>query len=146
MEQEVLLRIILEKPPADIDYGLQNGSGSNYETILKQRSKGHDLFFDFAIKVRGNKENNPTFAGPFVQGPADSKFVYINIGASAGQTNTQWNRRLKIPLIGITEDTIRKVSADRQCILETKVPGTGKDGSPTCATVKLFGGWKVVKR
>jgi hypothetical protein len=29
-------------------------------------------------------------------------------------------------------------------LLETRVPGTGKDGSPSCATVKPFPGWNVV--
>jgi hypothetical protein len=145
MEQEITLRILLEKPPSDVDYALQKGSGNNYETILKQRSKEQDLYFDFSIKVKANKENNLTFAGPFVQGPAGNKFVYINIGASAGQTNSVWNRRLKVPLSGINENMIRTLSANSNHILETKVPGTGKDGSPTCATVKPFNGWKIVK-
>ena len=27
-------------------------------------------------------------------------------------------------------------------IFETRVPGTGRDGGPNCATVKPFAGWK----
>ena len=45
-----------------------------------------------------SKDDLPNFAGPFVQGPAGERFVYINIGTYAGQLNTPWSRRLKIPL------------------------------------------------
>jgi hypothetical protein len=31
-------------------------------------------------------------------------------------------------------------------VLEARVPGTGRDGGPTCPTVKDFEGWKPVKR
>jgi hypothetical protein len=48
-------------------------------------------------------------------------------------------------LTGITWDIIDQVTADPKMILETTVPGTGKDGGPNCATVKPFDGWKVRK-
>ena len=86
----------------------------------------------------------PNFLGSFVQGPPGQRFVYIDIGTCAGQTNTVWNRRLKIPLSGITWDLLNKLSSDSQMILEARVPGTGKDGGPNCATVKPFDGWKLV--
>jgi hypothetical protein len=146
MEQEIVLRILLQKPPSGVDYALQKGNGHNYETFLKQRSKGQDLTFEFTARVKAGKQNIPTLGGPFIQGPAGNKFVYINIGASARQTDSQWNRRLKVPLTGITEEMMHHLSADTTNILETKVAGTAKDGSPTCATVKPFDGWKIVKR
>jgi uncharacterized protein DUF5990 len=31
-------------------------------------------------------------------------------------------------------------------VIETRVPCTGLDGDPACATVKDFAGWKAVKR
>lgn len=37
MERELTLRIVLEKPLAGVDFGLQKGRGSEYETIQKQR-------------------------------------------------------------------------------------------------------------
>jgi len=43
MNQELSIRIILESPPTDVDFGIQKGSGNQYETILKQRSGKHDL-------------------------------------------------------------------------------------------------------
>lgn len=144
MERELTLRIVLEKPPADVDFGLQKGRGSDYETIQKQRSRAKDLYFEFTAGVKaGGKDAMPTLLGPFVQGPPVQRFVYIDIGACAGQTDSCWSRRLKIPLSGITWEMVDRVLADPKSVLETRVPGTGKDGGPTCATVKPFEGWKL---
>jgi Family of unknown function (DUF5990) len=146
METELSFRIILEKPPADVDYGLQKGRGNNYETIQKQRSKANDLYFEFAVKVKDSSDPIPDFLGSFVQGPVGERFVYIDIGTYAGQKDTVWSRRLKIPLRDITSAMIGQWLHDPQMILETRVPGAGKDGGPNCATVKPFAGWKLVKR
>ena len=125
----VTLRIVLEKPPAGVDFGLQEGKGSVYAIVGKQRSNGGDLEFEFAVTAKtGRDDGLPNFAGPFVQGPAGERFVYINIGTNAGQTNTPWNRRLKIPLSGITWDMLRSGK-----VLVARIPGTGKDGGPSCA-------------
>lgn len=146
MERELTLRIVLEKPPAGVDFGLQKGRGSDYETIQKQRSKGEDLYFEFTVRVKADrKDATPNFLGPYVQGPTGERFIYIDIGTYAGQTETFWSRRLKIPLRGIAWDMIERVSPDAKSLLETRVPGTGKDGGPSCATVKPFPGWKVAR-
>jgi hypothetical protein len=79
--------------------------------------------------------------GSFVQGSADNKFVYIDIGTCAGQPDTIWSRRLKIPLTGITWRVIDSLTSNS--MLQTSVPGTGKDGGPNCATVKPFAGWQL---
>jgi len=36
MERELGLLIILEKPPAGVDYALQEGGGNNYKTVQTQ--------------------------------------------------------------------------------------------------------------
>jgi hypothetical protein len=68
----------------------------------------------------------------------------LDIGQFAGQKDCCWNRRLKIPLVGITWEMIRQVSADPRLILETSVPGTGERGGPMCAKLKHVD-WKVVR-
>lgn len=145
MERELTLRIVLEKPPSGVDYGVQKGRGVDYETLQTQRSKGQDLHFDFPVRAKHTgKDAPPNFLGPFVQGPTGERFVYIDIGTYAGQTGTCWSRRLKIPLRGITWAMIDYV-VEGKSLLETRVAGTGKDGSPSCATPKPFAGWKVSK-
>jgi hypothetical protein len=142
MEQELNFRIVLESPPPGVAFGLQKGGGSNFEVTQKQRSTTGDLEFEFSARVKEGKSGEPVFLGPFVQGPPHERFVYLDIGTYAGQTDTPWSRRLKIPLRGITWDEVKRVSRGKS-ILETRVPGRAKDGSPSCATVKPFPGWKV---
>jgi hypothetical protein len=142
MEHELTLRIVLEKPLPGVDFGVQKGKGSSYETIQKQRSKGKDLVFEFTVRVKaGTRTSAPNFLGPFVQGPTDERFIYIDIGTCAGQTETGWSRRLKIPLKGITSNDIDTVLADSGSRLEARIQATGRDGGPTCGTVKPFSGW-----
>ena len=143
MKPELKLHIILLKPTVDVIFGLQKGSGNNYETVQKQISNSKDLSFNFSIIVKGDraKDKSPKFSGSFVQGPPDQKFVYIDIGTCAGQTNTNWSRRLKIPLTGITWTDIDYFIENPNSFMEACVPGTGRDGGPNCATVKPFDGW-----
>ena len=125
----VTLRVVLEKPTAGVDFGLQEGHGSGYEVVAKQRSKGDDLEFEFTVTAKtGRDDDLPNLTGSFVQGPTGQRFVYINIGTYAGQSNTPWSRRLKIPLSGITWDMLGSGKVLVACI-----PGTGKDGGPSCA-------------
>jgi hypothetical protein len=133
-DMELKLRIWLESPPAGVDFALQKGRGHGYSCVQIQRSTGSDLCFEFTAEVNG-----PSFSGPFVQGPKGSQFVYIDIGTAAGQMNTPWSRRLKVPLNGIPSKLVE------QATLETRVPGTGRDGGPNCATVKEFDGWRRVR-
>jgi hypothetical protein len=143
VESEIILQIILIKPTPNVVFGLQKGAGNNYETVQKQISTSNDLTFTFPIKVKGDKSKDklPKLSGSFVQGSADNKFVYIDIGTAAGQSDTPWSRRLKIPLTGITWMEIN--SLDGKSILQTSVPGTDQNGGPNCATVKPFAGWHL---
>ena len=124
MAGELTLRIIIEQPPTGVDYALQKGSGSVYETVQKQRSQGQDLIFEFQPSIReGVSDSMAALGGPFVQGPPRQRFVYIDIGTCAGQAGSCWSRRLKIPLEGIPSKAIGAGG-----VLEARVPGTGRDG------------------
>jgi hypothetical protein len=145
METKLRLRIVLEKPPPGVDFGLQEGKGRDYKTVDKQRSKGKNLTFTCTVTVKDNREDGlPNFLGPMAQGPSGARFIYLDIGEYAGQTNCPWSRRLKVPLSGITWREIEQVRAEPTLILESRVPGTGKDGGPSCATVKPFDGWRLL--
>jgi Family of unknown function (DUF5990) len=52
---------------------------------------------------------------------------------------------MKIPLEGITWDMIDSVVETSKRVLQATIPSTGKDGGPSCATLKLIDGWKIVK-
>lgn len=142
MDSELTLRVVLVEPPPGVDFGVQKGHGNNYETLQIQRSKSGNLIFEFNVRVQRTANGLPNFLGPFAQGPPAARFVYLDIGSCAGQTDTPWSRRLKIPLGGIGWDVIERGRQARAAVLEARVPGTGRDGGPTCATVKNFDGWK----
>jgi hypothetical protein len=144
---EFELCIILIDPPAGVDFGIQAGKGSDYKTIQKQRAKDADLTFEFTVTIKDNRgDGMPNFLGPLAQGPTTGRFIYIDIGKSAGQIDSCWDRRIKVPLSEITWEMIEKASADPKLVIEARLPGTGKDGGPSCATVKPKEGWKVCRR
>ena len=95
--------------------------------------------------LRTNSHNLIDFSDVSIQGTVQERFIYINIGTSAGQIASIWTRRLKVPLRDITEEMVSKASQDETFCLETRVPAIGKDGTPNCATVKPFAGWSVQK-
>jgi hypothetical protein len=144
LTDSIILRIVLEKPPPGVHFGIQKGRGSLYETIQTQQSTGEDLLFEFSVAAKA--AGAVDFSGPIVQGPRGGRFVYIDIGTVAGQQDTPWSRRLKIPLTGITSELIGRAASGANRVLEARVPGTGRDGSPSCASVKDFGGWVLRTR
>ncbi|MCX6214427.1 DUF5990 family protein [Spirosoma sp.] len=146
MKLELTLRIILESPPVGVDFALQKGSGTDYHILQKQRSTNQDLLFECTVTVKHRLDSQPDFAGIVVQGTPSNRFIYIDIGASAGQLDTVWRRRLKVPLREITPEMIDESVSNPASILETKVPGTGRDGGPACGTVKPFMGWYVATK
>ena len=141
MGRELTLRIVIEQPPPGVDFALQKGSGTIFETVQRQHSEGQDLVFEFQPSLKeGVSDSMAALGGPFVQGPPRQRFVYIDIGTYAGQIDSCWSRRLKVPLDGMPARFIRMGG-----ILETRVPGIGRDGGPNCATVKDFEGWRPLE-
>jgi len=145
MKTELPIRIVLLEPPANIDYGIQRGRGSNYATMFVQQRKGGDVVFDFSITVSDKgKDGAPHFSGDFVQGTPARRFIYIDVGTYAGQKSTPWSRRMIVLLNGITWEQIhRALQPDHR--LSATIQGTGRDGGPSCATVPLIGGWQVIQ-
>jgi hypothetical protein len=144
---EVPLRVVVVRPPAGVRLGVQRGRD---EIVGAADSVGEDLAFDFAVRViddgGGGKGAAVRLGGPFVQGPAGGKFVYVCSGAMAGQAGSCWSRRAKVPLAGVTARLVREAMNGRGARLEARFDGTGRDGGPSCASVKLVGdGWRVAR-
>src|SRR5690348_15757379 len=81
--REIIVRIVLVSPPVGIDYGIQKGSGSDYETLHIQRPTNPraQIVFDVPITVTDSRpEGLPNFTGPFVQGPVKERFLYVDVG------------------------------------------------------------------
>jgi Family of unknown function (DUF5990) len=147
MENELRLRITVIRPPEGVDFRLQRGKTGTAELIEPSLQSAGSISFDFTVRaadVAGKTE--PVFRGPFVQGPSDSRFVYVNAGTLAGQADSCWTRRAKVSLMGISGELIETLRANSNTVLEAAIYGSAGDGGPACATVPLLdGGWKAVR-
>lgn len=143
VQREIGLRVTVVDPPTDIAYAMQRGRAELHQS---RRSNGAQMSFDFTVRVGVTAGGALNFLGDFTQGPASVRFVYVNMGTSAGDPGSCWSRRAKIPLMGITPELIAALDATPGGVLEARYMGTAKDGGPTCASVKLLdGGWRVVE-
>lgn len=147
--RDIVVRIVLVSPPVGVDYGIQRGSGSDYETLFVQRPTNPraQIVFDVPITVTETRPDGPpAFSGTLVQGTPKERFVYVDVGKYAGQRNTTVARRMKVPLTGIPWLLIEQAAKTGRAI-ETRIPGTAKDGGPTAAnTAKLQTAWALVAR
>lgn len=143
-ECQVLLRITVLRPPAGVQLCLQSGKA---DLVSPTVPAGEDVSFDLAVRVKdpGGKGLPPRFLGPFTQGPPEARFVYVCVGTLAGQASSCWTRRAKVPLAGLTWPLVREAMKHPAARLEARYHGTLADGSPSCATVDLPGGWRVVR-
>jgi hypothetical protein len=140
---DIRLRIIVDDPVPGVLLRLQRGKD---ELVEATRETAKQVTFDFTARTGTPLRNGaPNFLGPFTQGPPAVRFVYIRVGRSAGQPNTPFDRRAKIPLGGISPELLARALESPGSVLEVHMPGRGRDGTPTCATVSLPpGAWRVV--
>jgi hypothetical protein len=144
MERQLAFRITVLHPPAGVTFRLQRGRG---ELVPPTEASDERLAFDLTLRIRGDVTSGPpNFLGPLTQGPPASRFVYVNSGTSAGQVDSRWTRRAKVPLTSISWELIEEVLSQPGAVLEARIAGTGKDGGPACATVPLLdGGWNIYR-
>jgi hypothetical protein len=140
-QPELPLRIVVDGPVPGVRHRLQRGRGEHVEPVVEKPS---EVAFDFTVRVDlSGPRGVPNFLGPFAQGPPAARFVYVCIGQHAGQHDSPWNRRAKIPLTDITAAQIKEALATG-ARLEVHYDGQGRDGGPTCASVRLpAGAWQL---
>lgn len=140
--ESIPLRIAVISPPPDIMWALQLGQSELVKPGSVTKSR---ICFDFRVDVVPDA-SAPGFrlAGPAVQGRRGARFVYLCIGAYAGQVDTPIGRRAKISIEGINRKLIAAARAKRSGTLEVEFAGTDSKAGPACATVPLLGkGWHV---
>ena len=124
------MRIVIEQPVVGVLHSLQTGDTGVLDP--KSSTAGEPLEFDFTVRVAPG----PKFFGDQVrrEGPV-RRFVYIRIGQSAGDHGSPWTRRMKIDIHDLHPDLLDRAMTD-DGVVEIVVNGTGKDGTPACATVR----------
>lgn len=136
-QTEIRMRLVIEKPVPGVAHSLQDKKSQPVDA--KTSKTGEALTFDFPIRIAAG----PKFFGEQVrsEGP-DRRFVYIGVGQPAGQKNTAWSRRMKIDIHTIPQGLLDKAAKGKT--LEAVVNGTGKDGTPACATTIPVRPWRAV--
>jgi hypothetical protein len=141
--ESLALRITVVNPPPNILWALQLGRD---EIVRPTSGSKSQISFDFTVEVvPGESRSSFRLRGPAVQGRPGERFVYLRMGAYAGQTGIDAGWRAKISLEGITRKLLDTANAKRGGVLQVQFAGTGPKGGPACATVPLLGkGWHVV--
>jgi hypothetical protein len=135
---ELRLRIILIEPPVGVRFAMQRGRLDLADAV---ETRADALVFEFPVSVADATCAPPRLLGEFTQGPVTGRFVYINVGSSAGQLGSPWTRRIKVPLYSMTPALLTAALAAPGTVLETRIKGSGRDGTPACATVPLLMPW-----
>jgi hypothetical protein len=141
-ESVLRLRINVLHPVKGVALKMQRGREALVDPSAASAAR---TTFDLTVRVAGRPGGQPNFLGEFTQGPPASRFVYINAGKYAGQADTPWGRRAKIPLTGITRALVDE-ALHRNSVVAVDIDGRARDGGPAAATVEPLGtGWRVEK-
>lgn len=138
MKPQILLRVVVIDPPPGVVFALQRGRD---DLVAPVHASAASIVFEFPVSVAVAASRPPRLAGEFAQGPPGGRFVYINSGTMAGQADSCWTRRAKVPLAGISRELLHSARTQAGQVLEARISGTADDGGPACATVPLLSGW-----
>lgn len=129
-QSEIAFRIVIEQPVPGVLHSFQGKDDGPLDP--KASRMGEALAFDFSVRVGPG----PKFFGDQVrrEGP-ERRFVYIRVGQMAGDAASPWSRRMKIDIHDIDQELLDAAAKDMRPI-EIAIIGTGKDGTPACATVR----------
>ena len=140
MKHDIPVRVTVRQPLQSVVMKVQRGKDELLDPIP---TTSEELVFEFDLTADLSQET-PNFLGKYSQGPKDARFIYVNSGTYADQHLTCSSRRAKLSLMSVTRDQVEDVLVKNE-ILACEFDGVGRDGGPTCATVKGLV-WKVVKR
>lgn len=134
-QTEIRMRLLVEAPVPGVAHSLQDKKGGPVGAMVSQG--GEPLSFDVPIRIGPG----PKLYGEQVrsEGPA-RRFIYIAVGTQAGDCGSRWSRRMKIDIHAIPAPLLEGALAGR-CLVGT-LNGTGKDGTPACATIRVEG-WRL---
>lgn len=130
MTETVTLRLTIADPVPGLHYWRQDAKNAPHDIRL---STDAPLTFDMPVDLRPDGK----LGGTFVRREGkERRFVYIAIGGAMPGLPVV-SRRAKIDVHDIPAELLRPGA-----IVETTLPGRGKDGTPACATVRPLTPWR----
>jgi hypothetical protein len=139
---ELPLRIVVDDPVPGLALALQRGQAERASLISLTRQQADAVVFDLEVTVHGSlPDGRPRLLGPFVQGPPGARFVYLSVGRYAGQADSAWAGRVKVPLADISWAMIEALGPSG-ARLTARLAGRSPKGGPALASVRLLPpGW-----
>ena len=136
-ERSVLVRVCVTDPVAGCLYGLQRRDGGVDQI---QVAANDALQFTTSVTLRLTPESTRDPRGLHVHGPRHGRFLYVASGTLAGQAESCWTRRAKVPLLGVDAAVPLTLDVMPPLIVAT-IAGRAGDGGPACASVPLLRPW-----
>ncbi len=132
-EVSIRMRIVVEQPVAGVLHSLQEDDAP---LDPKRSTAGEPLAFEFPVRVtRPTGEAAAKFSGKQVRREGkERRFVYVRIGTAAGDPASPWTRKMKIDIHDIDPALLGEAMAGQ--VLEGRLNGTARYGSPACATIR----------
>lgn len=128
------MRIIVLASPPGAHLAVQRGKDALLAPVSVSAAQ---TVFEIALRLGAPlPDGSHNFLGDYAQGTPGDRFVYINAGTLAGQEGSGWTRRAKLKLAGMPRELADAALADGQRVIEARFQGTGRDGGPTCASIK----------
>lgn len=115
-------------------FGMQDRSGNLLPG--QPMPDGSQRFLCSVVVTEMEGGQPPDFTGEFVHGARGARFLYLSLQRLE---DGAWERRLKIPLSGISAEQIAAQEGVSQSVLTARISG---EGSGTVAL--LDGGWRLV--
>jgi hypothetical protein len=109
--RELPLRIRVVRPPAGVALGIQRGAD---EWLPPVSVSADAAVLEATVRVAADGAGAPPrVLGALAHGPPRARFVYVTWGRRAGQPESPWDRRAKVPLAGITAPLVGEALATR---------------------------------
>ncbi len=132
---ELPIRIVVETPVPGMAIALQRGAAGKAKLAPPTHRSAEAATFDLAVTVEGRlPDGRPRLLGPFVQGPPGGRFVYLPVGRYAGQADSKWGGRVKVPLGGLTWEAIEGLRPGARLV--ARIAGRSPKGGPALASVR----------
>lgn len=142
MPPTVTLRIVVQHPLPGVELRLQRGRDELVPPVVRTAEAAT---FELRLEAQTRLDGGAVLRGPEAQGPPAKRFVYINAGTYAGQADSPWGCRAKVPLTEIRGSLVAAALARPGAVIAGAIDGRARNGGPAAATVPLLGeGWSVV--
>ncbi|THD61529.1 DUF5990 family protein [Phenylobacterium sp.] len=135
------LRIVVADPLPGLAIALQRGKAAKAALAPPASRSAQAVAFDLEVTVDGRlPDGRPRLLGAYVQGPPEARFAYLSVGRYAGQADSEWAGRVKVPLGGIGLEAIAALAPGARLVAH--IAGRSPRGGPALASVQLLPpGW-----